>query len=1134
MMDATKYLIVLFFVWSGSLNAQMWSDNFNDTDLSANPTWFGQTENFITLPNGQLRLSAPEGGTTSIYAPVDFADSTSWQGFALLDFSPSNANQLRVYLQTDGPSLTASNGYYLRVGADGSTDAVQLYRQTGASSTLLASCTAGAVANQPAQFFWRVTRSVTGEWRIETDYNIGAGWQLEATAVDNTYPASVGTYFGIHCIYTITRKDHFYFDDFEIDGYSEPDTTPPTVFDVAAQSAQELKVTFSEAVEQAGVQVNQFKINGQNAASAVFQDAKTVLLTAATPFTTGANTWSVENIADLAGNLLVSDNGQFFYALVGTVKPNDLVITEIMADPTPVVGLPDTEWFEIYNRADYAINLSNVSMSAGSTTQQLPDFLLLPGQYTIVCDDSAVASFGFTPTQQAQVAFVGSMPALVNSNDTIIIYDANNVQIAAQHYNLTFYQDVLKSNGGWTLERTTTDAPCNLSAILWRASADPTGGTPMAPNSISLPDTTIFRPIRLDKVDNQTLLLEFNQIVPPETLNPDYFNVLPNTTEIDLVAYANTLQTHVLLTLLAPFDTDSLTLVLNNIANCANQTLAANFIINTWDLDIPPIAPYSVLINEIMADPTPVIGLPESEFIELFNTTNAPVKLEGCVLKSGTTLSEALPASVVLPPNGYLVIHKENIDFSNFGSSLYWPSMPALSNEGDDIALIDAQNNQIDIVWYTTGTYNDSKKAEGGWTLERINPLNPCAVTSHFTASAQPTGGTPGQTNSVLQPQADNNGPVLSGAFLESPTLIRLFFNEALSQNLPVQSVTLVPNVEVASVYTGGAYGQDLYVVLQTPLEPAVFYTVEVATLLSDCQGNASIGLQSWPIAIPDIPEPGDVVVNEFMYEPQVGGSRYIELLNRSNRIISLKGAVLGAIRPTGTDVQPIDLPVLLFPDSLVVLATVPEDIPTRYTVPRPYALFRQTLPSWDSKTDNITLYAIENGEAILLDSFTYNQSWHNSLLSSRRGVALERLGADLPSRTSFTWQSAAATAGFGTPTGPNSQRNSTDFSRETLISLGDKILSPDGDGYRDQLFISITPNKPGGVMSITIFDSEGVQVIELVNRASLGDTNVWQWDGQTALNRKARIGHYIIVADVVYPDGSRQQGRAVCALGGL
>ena len=45
---------------------------------------------------------------------------------------------MRFYLQSDAADLSAAlHGYYIRIGEDGTNDAVKLYRQDGTGNTLL-------------------------------------------------------------------------------------------------------------------------------------------------------------------------------------------------------------------------------------------------------------------------------------------------------------------------------------------------------------------------------------------------------------------------------------------------------------------------------------------------------------------------------------------------------------------------------------------------------------------------------------------------------------------------------------------------------------------------------------------------------------------------------------------------------------------------------------------------------------------------------------------------------------------------------------------------------------------------------------------------------------------------------------
>lgn len=62
----------------------------------------------------------------------------------------------------------------------------------------------------------------------------------------------------------------------------------------------------------------------------------------------------------------------------------------------------------------------------------------------------------------------------------------------------------------------------------------------------------------------------------------------------------------------------------------------------------------AVIINEIMADPSPTVGLPDSEFVELYNRSDVAVDVSGWIFSDAVS-SVSLP-SCVLPADSYLII----------------------------------------------------------------------------------------------------------------------------------------------------------------------------------------------------------------------------------------------------------------------------------------------------------------------------------------------------------------------------------------------------------------------------------------------------------------------------------------------
>ena len=69
---------------------------------------------------------------------------------------------------------------------------------------------------------------------------------------------------------------------------------------------------------------------------------------------------------------------------------------------------------------------------------------------------------------------------------------------------------------------------------------------------------------------------------------------------------------------------------------------------------------YSLVISEIMADPRPTVGLPDAEYLEIYNRGTSPVSLAGYRLLFGDKLKYYHPVEVVPTPTGWC-LRRENI-----------------------------------------------------------------------------------------------------------------------------------------------------------------------------------------------------------------------------------------------------------------------------------------------------------------------------------------------------------------------------------------------------------------------------------------------------------------------------------------
>jgi len=119
-------------------------------------------------------------------------------------------------------------------------------------------------------------------------------------------------------------------------------------------------------------------------------------------------------------------------------------------------------------------------------------------------------------------------------------------------------------------------------------------------------------------------------------------------------------------------------------------------------------ADYSVVINEIHYDPDVKTEL--VEFVELHNTAAEDIDLSGWYFRSG--ISYRFGAGATLPAGGYIIVAQNPAHIQAKWSSarlsvsshlLFGPFEGKLSNDGENIELCNAFDEQIDRVDYQLG-----------------------------------------------------------------------------------------------------------------------------------------------------------------------------------------------------------------------------------------------------------------------------------------------------------------------------------------------------------------------------------------------------------------------------------------------
>lgn len=536
-----------------------------------------------------------------------------------------------------------------------------------------------------------------------------------------------------------------------------------------------------------------------------------------------------------------------------------------------------------------------------------------------------------------------------------------------------------------------------------------------------------------------------------------------------------------------------------------------------------PAAYKDVIITEIFADPSPVIGLPEAEFIEIFNRSNKIINLAGWKFTDG---SSTAILSGTLQPGDYRIITATSSAslFASFGPTLGVANFPTLNNSSDNLELKRNDDMLIDKVSYSDTWYQDDDKKQGGYTLELIDPANPCGEGDNWIASQSSTGGTPGVQNSVVESKPDLTGPRLVSAIPVSPTLLSIKFSEKLHVDLPLAtSFTLTPQMEIANVFFSDASLTMLTLSLSENFQAGTLYTLSVKKVY-DCSGNEiQSGFSTNRFGMPEPAEERDLLINEILFNPRPTAVDFVEIHNPSNKYINLKNwSVANYVNGVIINAKPISTQdILIEPHAYLVFTENRNIVMGEYVKAVEENIFVvKDLPSFNDDKGTVALLSPENR---VIDFFAYTDKYHATFLKDDEGVSLERISASAPTNDPVNWQSASATSGFATPGYLNSNARGEVLADK--VKVDPEIFEPiNGQPSFTQIHYNF--NTGGYVANVKILDAQGREVKQLSNNSTLGTTGFFRWDGDMNNGSKARTGYYIVWMEVFNSNGKVESFR--------
>lgn len=760
-----KSALLFAFLYPFLLFSQV-NDSFSDGDFLINPTWIGNQSHFIVNDAKKLQLNALVANTSTLKVLNDYINDTlEWNFSIQLQFSPSGNNFAQFFLKSsDTTSNSFFNGFYLQFGENLSNDAIELFYKSPSQQVSICRGPDGRIA-APFDMNVKVIYQYPGYWTIFVDEHKSGEYILEANGffIDTIPMKSMG----VTLKYTSSNLNKFIFDNIYF-GSPIIDSIPPEIVSVTSTDERNtLIIKYSESVNSTTAlnKMNYIVDNQFYPDSIMIQsdDNQTFILCFNSPFPNHYTAIvSVSNISDHSGNMLSPYQTTVFFR---SIERNDIIITEIMADPTPQILLPPCEFIELFNRnISDSVVLKGFKIKIGSTVKNLPDITIPFHQYVTLVPSSCFEEYSalcyhLYPVSSLSITNDGQEITLLNSKDEVISYI---------DFSSNWHTNLLKREGGWSLEMKDPEKPC-LGSENWDSSISNLGGTPSEENSINQKVVDLNNPI-IEKVivqDIITILIYFSE--PIFDFNPKIPFLIDHNIRIfkaELLPPSNQI---VKLELYDPLQTKiiySLTIT-DTIEDCCQNMIPIG---NTFPFAIPedPILG-DIVLNEILTDS---YQDSDADFVEIFNRSSKVIDVGKMRIGYGPTnnpekIVKIASTGYLLFPKSYLAVCKnksltlDQYFTPNPENLLQNDSLPNFPNSSGTIFITDYSWNVMDLYNYTSSNHSSFLLNTDGVSLEKMDPNLESNNSKYWKSAVSAVGyATPGYRNSNFLTITDQNDPL--------------------------------------------------------------------------------------------------------------------------------------------------------------------------------------------------------------------------------------------------------------------------------------------------------------------------------------------------------------------------------------
>ncbi len=744
------------------------TESFNDGDFTIQPEWLTGNEN-DWLVNESKELQSNHlisNSSFCISTRNERATDTEWNIKTKINFNPSSTNHIDIYLTASQADLsqTSLHGYFIRIG--NTDDEISLYRKdSGNVIQKIIDGRNGILNNSSNSIELKAIRDISGKWYLFYKVNAINSFLTDGSVIDLKYKSS--SWFGIVVKQSTSSfyQKHF-FDDVEIKPFI-PDTKAPLLENGYYTADTELNLVYDELPY--GIMnypLSSFEINnGIGNPVSIIANENEVRLIFKNSLNAGITyTLKIPPVEDIWGNKQNTDSFQFIYY---PPSVHDVLITEIMADPSPPKGLPDAEWIEIKNCSKRIISLYGWQISDfGGKSKPFIKQLLYPDSSLIVTgifSEKELQKFG-------RCIGLEDFPSLNNDADELKIHNEKGKQIHFVSYDVSWYKNSIKADGGWTLEMIDVRNPCG-GETTWTASIHPSGGTPGKTNSVKKdnPDNDPPFLMRAFATDSLTVKLFFSESIDSiSAANTENYQIEGVPGKPVFVIPVTPSFKQVILKLNHPLENEKkYQVIVGSIKDCAGNSIG-NF--NTVSFGLTTVCEKEdVIINEILFDPKGS----GSDYVELYNRSSKRINLKTLIIANRSStgnIGDRIICSTddyILNPNEYAAICNDIKDIilnypahkkENIFERIPFPSLP---NDKGTVILINSEGVIIDEVSYKDEWHFPLISNKEGVSLERINPEESALKKDNWTSAAQDIGfGTPGRQNSQYRKDLQVEGTV--------------------------------------------------------------------------------------------------------------------------------------------------------------------------------------------------------------------------------------------------------------------------------------------------------------------------------------------------------------------------------------